>query len=164
MFYFGPMLFEVQALIFVYLIIFQVPLPIFVLWFLTKKELAPIWSIFLKSSTVKYLSNAVVNGPPNCGEKNFEPSCDQVVNIRNFPFWKNYLTVTEVVLIQVFFLTVGSKEKKMKTRNTMAPSYHPEVSSTQKGSLIFLLFSSWHNLVLYLHVCEVFPIFLTRQS
>ena len=38
----------------------------------------------------------------------------------------------EVVFIQVFSVTVVSKQKmKMKTRNTMALSYHSKVTSNQ---------------------------------
>ena len=46
--------------------------------------------------------------------------------------------MTEIVLIQMFCLTVGSKQiKKMKTENTIAPSYHLKVRSTQDKRVLF---------------------------
>ena len=52
---------------------------------------------------------------------------------------KNTITATEIVLVQLFSYSVVSKlEMKMKTENTMAPSYHSKVTSTQnKGVLLF---------------------------
>ena len=48
------------------------------------------------------------------------------------------ITATEVVLIQLFSYTVVSKQKiKMRTRNTMAPSYHSKVTSTQNKGVPF---------------------------
>ena len=66
---------------------------------------------------------------------------------------KSTITVTEVVLIQVFFLIVGSKHRKIKIkiRNTIAPSYHSKVGLYSRNGVIFLLFGPW-SLVLYLHV------------
>ena len=44
----------------------------------------------------------------------------------------------EVILIQLFPLTVVSKQKiKMQTRNTMEPSYHLKVSSAQNKGVPF---------------------------
>ena len=63
------------------------------------------------------------------------------------------ITVTEVILIQLFSFTVVSKEKiKTKTRNTIGfcISFKSRLYSKQ-GSPIFLFFDSW-SLVLYLHV------------
>ena len=58
------------------------------------------------------------------------------------------MTVIEIVLMQVLFFTVGSKQKK-KLWNTMVPSYHSKVSSTQNQKVpFFFLFESW-SLVLY---------------
>ena len=58
--------------------------------------------------------------------------------MENFIFVQGIIRVTEVALMQVFFRTVGfkhtqhAKKVKMKTRNTMAPSYYSKASSTQK--------------------------------
>ena len=58
--------------------------------------------------------------------------------------------VTEVVLIQLFFYSVVSKQKiKKKTRNTMASSYHAKVTSTQnKGVPLF--FCLGHGVYYYI--------------
>ena len=90
--------------------------------------------------------------PPNCREKNFEHGYYQVANFHSGTFIKITITVTKVVLIQVFFLTVSSKDKKIKieTRNIMAPSCHSKLALLEKDSPIFLLFRSW-SLVLSLH-------------
>ena len=37
----------------------------------------------------------------------------------------------EIVLMQVFFLTISSKQKKYKIQNTMAPLYHSKKLKTQ---------------------------------
>ena len=58
----GAMFFEEQADIFEQLIISQTLLPVFVLWYIPKKILA---HMSIKCSTVKCLSNAVVNVPHN---------------------------------------------------------------------------------------------------
>ena len=51
------------------------------------------------------------------------------------------MTATEFALIHLFSLTAVSKQKiKMKTRNTVALSYHLKVTSTQKKGVPFL---SW---------------------
>ena len=48
------------------------------------------------------------------------------------------ITATEVVLIQLLSYTVVSEQKiKMKTQNTMAPSYHSKVTSTQNKGVAF---------------------------
>ena len=64
------------------------------------------------------------------------------------------ITVTGVVLIQLFSLNFGSRQKiKNKTRNTTASSYHSKVSFTQiKGALFFSCLSHGVKHYLYLHV------------
>ena len=71
-------------------------------------------SLFIDfSKTFNCLSDAVVSVL-----RNFEHSCDSVANFQDGNFEKITITVTEVVLIQVFFLAVGSKHKiKTITRN-----------------------------------------------
>ena len=141
MFCFGPMSFEVKAWIFVQLIVFQTPLSIFVSWCLNKKELALMLIGF------REIFNCKVSLKPRCSmcllivERNFAHSFDQVANFQKSTLEKITIKVTKVVLIQVFFLTVGSKHKKMKmkTRNTMAPSHHSKASSSQKRESHFSL-------------------------
>ena len=81
-----------------------------------------------KFSTVWCLSNFVVK--VHCNR------CDQV--LLEWHFRKKFtITAAEVVLIHLFSLTVVSKQKlKIKSRNTMAHSWHFHES-------IFLLFGSW---------------------
>ena len=76
-------------------------------------------------------------GAPSLLKKNFKHSCNQVLS--EWRFWKKItITATEVVLIQLFSLTVVSKTKqKMKTRNTTAPSYHSKVTSIQNKGISF---------------------------
>ena len=51
---------------------------------------------------------------------------------------KNAITATEVVLIQFFSYNVVSKQRiKMKTKNTMAPSYHSKLTSNQNKKVPF---------------------------
>ena len=61
--------------------------------------------------------------------------------LRNGTFEKKVtITAADVFLflIQLFSYTVVSKQKiKMKTRNTMASSYHPRVTSTQNKGVPF---------------------------
>ena len=95
------------------------------------------WSMSIKSSIVKCLSNAVVMVPCNCWEKTLS------IAVVKYMRKKITITVTQVVLIQLFSYSVASKQKiKMKTLNTMAPSYHAKVTSTQNKGVFFLLFRS----------------------
>ena len=92
--------------------------------------------------------------------------------MENFIFVQGIIRVTEVALIQVFFRTVGfkhtqhAKKVKMKTRNTMAPSYYSKASSTQKWE--FNCFLVWFMEFSFIFSClgkaKVFPLNLTRQS
>ena len=86
--------------------------------------------MFVKSSIARCFSNAIVKVSRN----NFEHSCD-----RNDTFEKKKtITATEIVLVQLFSYSVVSKLKMKITENTMAPSYHSKVTSTQnKGVLLF---------------------------
>ena len=86
-------------------------------------------------------------------EKNFEHSCDQVLSEWNFRK-KITTTATEVILIQLFSYTVVSKQKiKMKTRNTMPPSYYPKVTSTQNKISIHDFYSFDQKKVASLSTC-----------
>ena len=104
-----------------------------------------VWSISVKSSIVKCLSQL--------SRKDFEYSCHQVANFQSDTSKNITITVTGVVLMQLFFLTVGSEHKKIKMQkqNTMAPLYHSKFSSTQIREPHFSL--AWvMELVLHLHV------------
>ena len=94
------------------------------------------WFMSLKCSAVRCLSN-----PLSRRLVIFEKElCTE------WHFWKKItITVTEVVLIQLTSFTVVSKQKiKLEARNTISPSYHAKVSSTQnKGILFFYLLA--HN-------------------
>ena len=70
-------------------------------------------------------------------------------NFQNSTFEIITITVTEIVLIQMFFFTVDSKQKN-KNENTEYHGTFIQVYSKPRSS-IFLLLGSW-NLVLYLLV------------
>ena len=78
---------------------------------------------------------------------------------------KIIITVTEVVLIQLFSYNVSKQNIKMKTRNTMAPSYHLKVTSTQKSLLESHFSLVWVMELSIIYYClgkvKVFPITLT---
>ena len=116
-----------------FLIISKVPLLIFVSWYLPKRELTLCWSMSIKSSALRCLSIAVANVPCNCWEvwKQLISS-----NFQNGTFEIIIITVTKIVLIQVFFLPL-LLNKKMKTQSTIAPSYYLKVSSTQNQRVPF---------------------------
>ena len=62
------------------------------------------------------------------------------------------ITVTEVVCIQVFFLTVGSKKKKeMNAVNTKPSLYHSKTVSQNVGVpfFIFLSFFWWGRVTVF---------------
>ena len=83
--------------------------------------------------------------------KNFEHGCDQVLSE-----WHLYLiattiiiTMTELALMQLFSIPVGSKQIKMtnkqikiKIQNVMTPSFKSQLYSKQ-GSFIFVSFVSF---------------------
>ena len=82
----------------------------------------------------------ISKGCCQCGSQflttRFKHSYDQVTF--RIALFNITITVTEIVLIQMFCLTVGSKQiKKMKTENTIAPSYHLKVRSTQDKRVLF---------------------------
>ena len=89
---------------------------------------------------LRCLSNTVVKVLLNCWERTLN-KCFR----NNFFAHKITITATEVALIQLFSYKVVSKQKiKMKTWNTMAPSYNLKVISThKKGVPFFVLFGSW---------------------
>ena len=83
----------------------------------------------VKPSIVKSLSNAVVK------------VSGVIKYFRNDTFKNNYhIVAMEIVPIQLLSLTVVSEQKiEMKTRNTMALSYHSKVTSIQNKGLPFFL-------------------------
>ena len=90
--------------------------------------------MFVKSSTVRCLSNAVVKVFRNSCERNLK--CDQVDP--GWYFRKKYYNSDERCSHPVCSLTVGSKRKiKMKTQNIMTSSYRLNVSSTQNKGVPF---------------------------
>ena len=117
------------------------------------------WSMSVKSSFVKCLSNAVVKVSCNCWERILI-----LKEMWSSTFEKqNTMTAKEVVLIQLFSYSVVSKQKiKMKTWNTMAPSYHSKVTSTQnKGVPFFSCLGHGSIISSCLDKVKVFPIILT---
>ena len=58
-------------------------------------------------------------------------------NFQNSTFKIITITVTEIILIQVFLFSVGSKQQQNKNENTMPPSNHSKVSSTQNQGIPF---------------------------
>ena len=93
-------------------------------------------SMSVKSSTVRCLSNAVVNVSRYCWEL-----WKQVIssNFQNGTFEIITITVKKIVLIQVFFLLLLLNKKiKIKTRNTIVTSYYSKTRSTQNYGVPFL--------------------------
>ena len=83
---------------------------------------------------------------------NFQSSTFEIITI----------TVTEIVLIQMLFSTIGSKQKN-KIENTEYHGTFIQVSSRLRSS-IFLLLGSWNlvswNLIFFLGIVKIFPIIL----
>ena len=101
--------------------------------------------------------------------KSFEHNRDQVLSEWHFRKNKISVTATEFILIQLFSYTVVSKQKiKMKTRNTMTPSYHSKVTSTQNNGDPFysclphgLAGQSWSTFNVCTKTVNEFYVFLT---
>ena len=70
------------------------------------------------------------------------------------------ITVAEVVPIQVFVFTVGSKQKiKMNSQNTMASSYNSKVGSTPSNGVPFfpcLCHGKWYYITSCLRKGKLF--------
>ena len=66
-----------------------------------------MWSVFVKSLAVRCLSN-LVNVPRKCSERRKQLISS---NFQNGTFEIITITMTKIVLIQVFFFTVASKHK-----------------------------------------------------
>ena len=83
---------------------------------------------------------------------NFQSSTFEIITI----------TVTEIVLIQMLFSTIGSKQKN-KIENTEYHGTFIQVYSRLRSS-IFLLLGSWNlvswNLIFFLGIVKIFPIIL----
>ena len=97
------------------------------------------WTVSVKSPTIRCFSNTVAKVPCNCWERTFNIV---VISTLGMTLSKKItITTTEVFLIQLFSYNVVSRQKiKMKTQNTMAPSYHSKVISTQsKGPHVSLI-------------------------
>ena len=159
----GAMLFEPTD-IFVQLITFKTPSPIFVLSYLSKEKLIGILINARKISSCKVLSNAVVNVPSSCRELwkqlisvNFYGGIFEIITI----------TVTKIVLSQVLVLPLLLNKIKTKARNTMASSHHSKISSTENQAVPFFC-CSWimelSNISLWLSKVKVFPNILAYQS
>ena len=136
--------------IFVQLIIFHALSSVFVSSCLLKSwgnSYDVSWSLSVKSSTVGCLSQYCCHCASKFLRRNFEHSCDQVTF--RMALRSNYYNSAEVVLIQVSFLTVSSKQKN-KNEHT---EYHDIFISfkshvySKDGSPICS-----QNLVLYLCV------------
>ena len=87
--------------------------------------------IMFKSLTGKCLSYVVVNMPHNCLERTL--NIIVIKSLLEQHSQRVTITMTEVVLIQVFFLTIDSK-------HSMEPSSYSKVSSAQKMESYFSLF------------------------
>ena len=132
--YLGAMSFKDQARIFVGLITFQTPSSVFASRNLLKKELPPMLIHVCKIFNCKVSFKCRCRCASWLLRKNFEHSCDQELS----EWQKITITVTEVVFMQLFSLTIGSKQKiKMKTRNAMEPSYHSKVRPSQNKAVSF---------------------------
>ena len=97
--------------------------------------------------------------------ENSEQNWDQVT-FRNSTFEKITIAVTKVLLIQMFFLTVGYEKIKMKTQNTMAPLYHSKVGSlkARESHFSFVWIMEFDITSSSLCKVQVFPITLTIIS
>ena len=94
----------------------------------------------IKSSTVRCLGNAIVHVPCNYWDRALNITI--INNFQNNTFETiTIMILTIVILIQLFFLMVGSKQKiiKMKAQNTMAPSYHSKSALLKTKELRFSL-------------------------
>ena len=94
--------------------------------------------------------------------RNFENSCDQVTF--RMPLTKKItITVTEVVLIQVSFLTVSSKSNNNNEHAEYHGIFIPFIGKiySKQGSHISLLFGTW-ALVLFSHAGALPEIFQGR--
>ena len=132
------MFFEEQAQIFVQPITFQDPSSFSFHDIYPIKNYLVCWSMSIKSSTVRRLSNGVVCVSRNCWERTLS-----IATLR-----KQYSHFDQVTLrmalfksltwpwLKLFsstcsFLPLVLKKIEMKTQNIMAPSHHWEFSSTQ---------------------------------
>ena len=102
------------------------------------------WSMLVKSSVGRYLSNAVVKVTGNCWERTFNIA--MIKYLRNGTFEKPF-TITATEVFPLF-------RKKNKNQNTEYYSTFTSFKShlcSKQGTSIFLLFGSW-SAVLHLHV------------
>ena len=81
-------------------------------------------------------SNAVTHVAHDCWQRTL--SIAVLIYFLKDTFKNLAIAVIAVVLIQLFSLNVGSKQKiKMKTQNASAPLYQSKVSSTQSKAVPF---------------------------
>ena len=119
------------------------------------------WSMSVKSSIARCLSNAVVKVNRNCWERSLNIAV--IKYFRNDTFEKITITATEAFLFQLFYYTVVSKQKtKIKGRNTIAPSYQSKATSTQNKGVPFFCCLA-HGVLYYKLGIRVFPIILACQ-
>ena len=134
---FCAMFFKEQVRLFGQLIISKAPSPIFVLSYLSKKELIRTLIHVLK------VFNCKVSFKCRCQRASQLLRNLKLIssNFQNGIFEIITITVTIIVLIQMFhLLLLLNKKIKIKTWNTMEPSYHSKVSSTQDQVVSFFCF------------------------
>ena len=115
------------------------------------------WSMSVKYSIVRCLSNAVVKVPRNCWER--------TLNFRNNTFHKKII-ITATLSSNCSLIPLFPNKNKNKNTEYYGTfiSFKSHLFSKQ-GSPILLLFRSW-SVVLYLHVWvkpKVIPILLVCQ-
>ena len=122
------------------------------------------WSMCVQSSLVRFLSNAVAKLPCNYWERTWNISVIKYFRM-TLSIKKMVITATEVVLIKLFSYTIVSNQKKknkMKTQDTMAPSYHSKVFSTQSKGVPFfscLAHGVWYYISMFLLSLKFFQYF-----
>ena len=93
------------------------------------------WLMSVKSSIIRYLSKAVVKMPRNYWERTLNIAV--IKHFWNDTFEKKItITTTRNILIQLFSLTVDSKQKKQNENI----EYHSKVTSAQNKEVLFFSF------------------------
>ena len=113
----------------------------------------------IKTSTVKYLSNAVVNVPRSCWELcNFQNGAFEVVTI----------TMTKIILIQVLFLPLLLNKKKKKWKHGIPWHLHTiqksALNKTRESPCSFVWVMERSIISLCLGKVKVFLLILACQS
>ena len=128
------MLFKEQAQIFVQLLVFRAPCSFFCHDIYRRKNEHVCWSNSVKSSTARCFLNAVVSVPRNCWKSSLN-----IAGINKLSDWhfRNNCRNRDGNRSHPNVLFYRWFKNKMKTRNTMAPSHHSKVSSTQNQRVPF---------------------------